>query len=110
EVNALHSCAALPARPANITVHWDGFYGGANLGGTWGHSDSDASCRSTVFFACPIAAFLGPPPASFSSDTKGFIGGGQIGYNFQYVHWVFGAQADVDRATADSTDTQRQDA
>jgi outer membrane immunogenic protein len=51
---------------------------------------------------------LGTPPASFSSDTKGFIGGGQIGYNCQYVHWVFGAEADFDWTNADGSDTQGQ--
>ena len=87
---------------------WDGFYGGANIGGTWGHADSDVSCSSSVFFACPIAAALGTPPSSFSSNTSGVIGGGQLGYNFQYVHWVFGAETDFSWTNADGSDTQNQ--
>jgi outer membrane immunogenic protein len=59
-----------------------------------------------VLFACPIAAFLNQPPTGFSADTKGVIGGGQIGYNFQYVHWVFAAEADFDWTNADGSDTR----
>lgn len=59
-----------------------------------------------MFFACPIAAALGTPPSSFSSDTSGVIGGGQLGYNFQYAHWVFGAETDFSWTNAEGSDTQ----
>ena len=103
---ALISAFAVGQASAEPIHRWDGFYGGANIGGTWGQAESDTSCSSPVPFACPVAAFLGQPPTGFSADTKGVIGGGQIGYNFQYVHWVFGAEADFDWTNADGSDTR----
>jgi len=105
---ALISAFAAGQASAEPIHRWDGFYGGANIGGTWGQADSDVTCSSSVFFACPIAAALGTPPSSFSSDTKGVIGGGQLGYNFQYFHWVVGAETDFNWTNADSSETQNQ--
>ncbi len=31
----------------------------------------------------------------FSGDTNGFIGGGQLGYNWQFANWVAGLEADI---------------
>ncbi len=45
---------------------WSGFYGGAHIGAGW--SDGGGS---------------------------GFIGGGQVGYNYQVNNWVFGLEGDV---------------
>jgi outer membrane immunogenic protein len=32
--------------------------------------------------------------AGFSDGSSGFLGGGQVGYNYQINQWVFGAEAD----------------
>jgi len=107
-VSAFSLISAFAAGHASAEpIHkFEGFYGGVNIGGTWGRADSDTSCSSSVFFACPIAAALGTPPSSFSSDTSGVIGGGQLGYNFQYAHWVFGAETDFSWTNAEGSDTQ----
>jgi outer membrane immunogenic protein len=60
-------------------VDWTGFYIGAHVGGAWGHVES--SFADSPF---PIA----------SHDLNGFIGGGQIGYNFQSGPVVFGIEAE----------------
>ena len=73
------SMAALPRMPL---YNWTGFYVGANLGGAW------ASDRLNDSFT----------GASAGLSTGGFIGGGQLGYNFQVGNFVFGAEWVLDGA------------
>jgi len=82
---------------------WTGFYIGLNAGGTWTSSTSDDV--TTV----PIAAFTGntfPGPTSRAAalaatgtvpvSEGGFIGGGQVGYNYQFgPSFVAGIEADI---------------
>jgi outer membrane immunogenic protein len=70
-----------PIAPAPIPYFdWSGFYIGGNLGGAWE--------SSTITDAALLT--------SFSASRSGFIGGGQIGYNWQItpmflvgVEWMF---------------------
>ncbi|MBS7540287.1 outer membrane protein [Ancylobacter lacus] len=77
------------AAPAPVIVPvftWTGFYLGANAG--YGGGDFDY----------PYSAYAGPFDASGSIDTNasGFLGGGQIGYNFQLDNnVVVGVEADI---------------
>ena len=70
------SDAADAARPAYrppplpLFYNWTGLYVGAHVGGGW--------------------ADLG-----FGDTGSGFIGGGQVGYNYQINQWVWGLEADV---------------
>jgi outer membrane immunogenic protein len=63
--------------------NWSGFYVGAHIGGAWADKDWTQTFPT---------AFAGNS-ASFRAD--GFIGGGQIGYNWQTGNWVFGLEADA---------------
>jgi outer membrane immunogenic protein len=90
---------SMPAPPPMPT--WTGFYIGANAGGAWGHSDTSL-----------IHAVTGPPffmtgttQAPPGLSPRGFIGGGQAGYNWQTGQWVFGAEVDFSGldAKADAT-------
>jgi outer membrane immunogenic protein len=45
-------------------------------------------------------------PTHFSTDPKGFIGGGEIGYNAQLGRWVLGVEADLSGADIKGSDTQ----
>jgi len=88
--------------PPPPVMTWTGFYVGLNAGGTWGSNSVDVT---TV----PLNAFTGnafPGPTSIaaalaatgtqSANTGGFIGGGQIGYNYQfYNNFVAGIEADI---------------
>jgi outer membrane immunogenic protein len=72
--------------------NWTGFYIGGNLGGAWETGNISDSLKG----------------ASFSYDRSGFIGGGQIGYNWQVapqfvlgVEWMFDG-TDI-RSTATGT-------
>jgi opacity protein-like surface antigen len=44
------------------------------------------------------------PGTDFSAEFQGVIGGGQIGYNFQYANLVFGVETDFDWTNADGSD------
>jgi outer membrane immunogenic protein len=58
---------------------WAGWYIGANAGAAWQNTDVDVSNSIQTF--------------SFSNTV--FIGGGQIGYNWQRGNFVFGLEGDI---------------
>jgi outer membrane immunogenic protein len=78
-------------QPAPALYNWTGFYLGVNLGGSWGRESHEL--------------FNGPGGNSeggFTHDPDGVIGGGQIGYNWQFAPWfgwgtgtVLGIEADI---------------
>jgi outer membrane immunogenic protein len=78
--------ADLPAKARPLPVaaapvwSWNGLYIGAHVGGAWGTIESEFAA-----FPFPIA----------SATINGFLGGGQIGYNFQSGIVVFGIEADA---------------
>jgi outer membrane immunogenic protein len=63
------------------TARWAGFYGGANVGG--------ATAMNQV-----VDARLNKAAEVFNVSPNGYIGGGQVGYNWQWGNVVFGAEAD----------------
>lgn len=69
---------------------WSGFYVGANAGYAWGNANPTmiASITGAPFF---LPAATGQIP---SLTPRGFIGGGQVGYNWQTGQWVYGAEVD----------------
>src|SRR5262252_8975757 len=72
-----------PPAPAPVYYNWTGFYLGVNLGGSWGHQSVTACDGGNK---PPPAAVV--PPILCASDTlhmNGVIGGGQIGYNWQFA-------------------------
>jgi outer membrane immunogenic protein len=88
-------------RAAPAYINWAGFYIGANAG--WiGSTDDDFTLTGTDTGAGGIGRPLGLPPAAAVIVTgnglrrNGFIGGGQIGYNWQFGAGVFGVEADFD--------------
>jgi outer membrane immunogenic protein len=103
------------APPAMVEVwNWTGFYIGGNVGYSWGRERTDGSLAGTQ----DVSIFRTAGPTLISSVTTalaipltgranmdGFIGGGQIGYNWQSSKWVLGLEADLqgsdERATAD---------
>jgi outer membrane immunogenic protein len=83
------SAADLPAQfytkaPPPVVYVWTGFYAGLNVGGSWG--DQRSSLRSTATGAALLTNSL---------DLDGVIGGGQIGYNWQFNRWLLGLEADI---------------
>jgi len=66
------------------TANWSGFYLGGNFGGATARNRTTATLVTTD---------------NFNLSPDGFIGGGQIGYNWQAANWVFGAEADFQGST-----------
>jgi outer membrane immunogenic protein len=83
-----------PAYVPAAVYNWTGFYIGLNAG--YGFSQ-DENVRSVGQAAPNIANILGGArPGSVDVNNDGFIGGGQIGYNWQYGgNWVAGLEADI---------------
>ena len=75
------------AAPAAVWS-WTGFYLGGHLGAGWGTTES------TLTAVNPGGAIPGGFPIAQNSRS-GFLGGGQLGYNFQSGWAVFGVQGDI---------------
>lgn len=72
---------------------WTGSYIGINAGYAFdGGGDIDTSGQIAINDATVAD---GARPARTSLDAGGFIGGAQIGYNWQMSHWVVGVEADI---------------
>jgi outer membrane immunogenic protein len=79
-----------PARPvAPVAYNWAGFYIGANAGYSWGRTKFDHN--PLVDDGLDVDSYT----TAGTVKPKGFIGGGQIGYNWQWDRFVFGIEADV---------------
>jgi outer membrane immunogenic protein len=85
---------ALPPAPIAVIFSWTGFYIGGSLGGHWG-SDRITTTTDTAggFGVAGAAAIDAASPTTLR--PQGFIGGGQIGYNWQASNFVFGLEADA---------------
>jgi outer membrane immunogenic protein len=87
---------------------WTGFYIGANAGYGWSASSS-ASFSGASVGSSNITDFFADNefPASLSPMPKGFVGGGEIGYNWQVAPtWLLGLEADFQGSDINGTDTQ----
>jgi outer membrane immunogenic protein len=72
---------------------WTGFYVGLNAGYGWGDFKRDAAANPIGFTAAGAAAINAF--ASRTTSADGFVGGGQIGYNYQFGSVVLGLEADI---------------
>ena len=103
--------ADLPYRKAPPPVYvppppplvWNGFYAGLNIGGGWaannGNNEISAYFDPNFAIGAPV---LGVPNLFFlpngnqTGSAGGVVGGGQVGYNFQFnPSIVIGAEADI---------------
>src|SRR5437588_11061415 len=82
-----------PAMMAPV-ASWAGFYVGGNIGYGWGSGSTDSTASSAGTFP-GIVAILRGENGSFNSGSKGVIGGGQLGYNWQIGSLVTGLEADI---------------
>jgi len=87
--------ADLPQRPAYKApllapmpvYNWTGFYVGGNIGGLWGNAD------------------ISGPGGEVSGTKSGFVGGGQIGYDYQIGEWVIGIRNMFDGTSLTNSET-----
>ena len=81
---------AAPPPPPLPVFSWTGFYVGANIGGAWAHD----GLHDTLF------------QTNFNNSSNGvFIGGGQIGGNYQIGQFVIGGEWDFDWASNHNNST-----
>lgn len=81
-----------PALAPVAVYDWSGFYIGGNVGYGWGRTHTDQFDANGVFLQ------------SGTINRGGIIGGGQIGYNWQFApNWVLGIEADISGADLKST-------
>jgi outer membrane immunogenic protein len=79
-----------PVYKALPQYNWTGWYGGLNLGYTWGPWDASGPFVSPTGFA--------------ALDVNGALGGVQLGYNYQYGNpWVVGFEIDAQLSNAKDT-------
>jgi outer membrane immunogenic protein len=73
---------------------WTGFYVGGNLGAKWATASDTVNVAPATAFgaALPFGASL---PLSSTSPSS-FMGGAQVGYNWQTGPVVFGIEGDID--------------
>lgn len=98
--------ADLPSRTAPVYAPiapiftWTGFYVGANAGASFATFDTTVvgTAANTIGNVAALRR-----PQSFSTDKTGFIGGGQVGYNYQIGSIVLGAEADLQYTDVKST-------
>jgi outer membrane immunogenic protein len=96
------------APPAPVCF-WCGWYAGVNVGAHWAQ---DTSVRTT---GAPVGAAptfepeagvaAGLATTNLGAKQSGFIGGGQVGYNWQYGAWLYGAETDFQGLTKDVNGT-----
>jgi len=112
--------ADLPSRKAPVVLPppppiWTGFYVGVNVGGTVDASTNTYVANAPVnlngatpaFSSAASAAAAAAGTAYPGTNNSGFIGGGQVGYNYQFGtytgpgrSWVVGIEADIQGVTA----------
>jgi outer membrane immunogenic protein len=101
--------------PANVPPPplWTGGYIGLNAGGTWAGGSSvttygtpgynNPAVAGGAVGAIPLSAALAAASV-ISVNNGGFIGGGQVGYNYQfYSNLVVGAEADIQGVAGQSS-------
>jgi outer membrane immunogenic protein len=81
----LPSRRAAPAPYVAVPVFtWTGFYVGVNAGYGFSDNDRNSTYVGTIY--------------DRDDGRDGFVGGGQIGYNYQIGSWVVGVEADLQYA------------
>jgi outer membrane immunogenic protein len=88
--------ADLPSKKAPVVappvLSWTGFYVGANAGGLWSGNNSGSL---QVYGGAPALSAIPVGNKAFN-NYGGFLGGGQVGYNYQLMKsFVIGAEADI---------------
>jgi outer membrane immunogenic protein len=103
-----------PAMPLGPVASWTGWYIGATAGYGWSNQGIDEHVTSTFCntalvgcapnqFSNALAAAI---PPHLSTNPKGFIGGGEFGYNHQLGQFVVGFEADISGADIKGSDTR----
>src|SRR5690348_6652844 len=92
-----------PPPAAPIMYNWTGFYIGGHIGGAWadrnGHDRFDGTTHCVDFDA--LVCF---DDGNFGRNRGRFIGGGQLGFNYQVGQWVWGVEGQISAVTSNNDD------
>jgi outer membrane immunogenic protein len=89
----MYSKAPIAVTPA---FTWTGFYIGAHIGG-------GVQEGTSTLLGAPAPLFF-PLGTEIAGSSGGFIGGGQVGYNYQFnPNWVLGIEGDISGSTIKTT-------
>ncbi|WP_424362156.1 outer membrane protein [Methylocystis parvus] len=70
---------------------WTGLYGGLNVGGGW----TANRINDTALYVSPVTGDLYAFPGANRGTAAGVVGGGQLGYNYQFgSSFLFGVETD----------------
>jgi outer membrane immunogenic protein len=92
-----------PPPVAAPVFSWTGFYIGASAGGQWGQDAITGSGNPVGFVPFGINVPVFNSALGTSLHPEGFIGGGQIGYNWQTGSYVFGLEGDANGLSGKAT-------
>jgi outer membrane immunogenic protein len=82
--------------PPPPAFSWTGWYVGLNAGYDWGRSSVTSTAVPTGGLVPGVATGLALFGAyNLDPGRNGFIGGAQVGYNWQLNNWVTGIEADI---------------
>jgi outer membrane immunogenic protein len=100
--SALAADIPRPAPPVvapPVAYNWSGFYIGGNVGGKWADHSGDLFLDQFLGFTpLGLVAF-----GNGGNDETAFVGGGQIGFNWQAGGWVFGIEGDFQGTSLERT-------
>jgi outer membrane immunogenic protein len=102
--------AQAPPPPPAPVYNWTGWYVGVNAGASFGNVKTDFNAPATagvIFNSGTFPAFANVGFAGSNTEyPSGFMGGGQIGYNWQVSPiWVVGFEADFQGALERDSNT-----
>jgi outer membrane immunogenic protein len=93
-----------PPPAAPIMYNWTGVYIGAHIGGAWfngnGHDRFDRDFDNCITNTTTICFDDG----GFGRNRGRFIGGGQIGYNYQVGQYVWGIEGQISGVASNNDD------
>ncbi len=96
------SLVGAAAHAQSVDPNWTGPYAGIHLGATL---DNNRVGTGGLTAGNNAALTSNARPADTVLDRNGFVGGGQIGYNYQYGRFVGGLEADYSWPDADASNT-----
>ena len=98
----LPSKRVAPVAPVAPVFTWTGFYAGVNAGVNWSSRNINSTWYDVtgVTSAATLASYA---PLPYANQRTGFIGGIQVGYNYQINQFVIGAEADFMGLAASKT-------
>jgi outer membrane immunogenic protein len=91
-------------KPGKWSGDWSGFYVGGELGGAWQSTAfQDPSVAGTLMGCCLLIATMGPNAAVTNGSASSFLGGADIGWNYQVGRFVIGSDFDFTKSNLNST-------